>query len=104
MPTSVPSSEQCAKYKLHYRTGLHMLTSVQSSEHFDNKILRDVESFGMNNLHYIELLPCQLQMKTLYFNTRSDQEIMYVPIVVLYGGKSKVPEELYVAQMERMEI
>jgi hypothetical protein len=60
--------------------------------------------FVMRNLNYIELLLCQLQMKILFLNTQLDQEITYVPIVVLYGGKSNVLEELYVARMGRMEI
>jgi hypothetical protein len=104
MPTSVQSREHCNKNKMLSSTGLHMLTSIQSSEHSDNKIPRGVEFFVMNNLHYIELLLYQLQMKTLFLNTLLEQEIIYAPIVVLYDGHLKVLEELYVAQMGRMEI
>jgi hypothetical protein len=104
MLTSVQSSEHCDKYKMLSSTGLHLLTSVQSSEDFDNKIPTAVEFFIMNSHHYIELLLYQLQMKTLFLSTLLDQEIIYVPIVVLYDGHLKVLEELYVAQMGRMEI
>ena len=58
----------------------------------------------MNNLDYILLLLYRLQMKPLFLKTLLDQEIIYVPIVALYDGQLKVLEELYVAQMGRMEI
>ena len=58
----------------------------------------------MNNLDYILLLLYRLQMKPLFLKTLLDQEIIYVPIVALYDGHLKVLEELYVAQMGRMEI
>ena len=41
---------------------------------------------------------------SLFLNTLLEQEIIYAPIVVLYDGHLKVLEELYVAQMGRMEI